>query len=82
MLDRPSWPGLTPSSCSPPARYTLSNQALKITEVEIFRCCGAVRCACCGVSTKQNNIDLNYIKDVDYNISKGCCAGAPPCLVK
>lgn len=57
----------------PPARYTLTNQNLKITEVEIFRCCGSVRCACCGVTAKQNNLDLNYIKDVDYAISRNCC---------
>ena len=58
---------------SPPARYTLTNQSLKITEVDIFRCCGSVRCACCGIKTNQNTIDLNYIKDIDYNIDQSCC---------
>eukprot|EP00193_Tetraselmis_chui_P020477 CAMPEP_0177777058 /NCGR_PEP_ID=MMETSP0491_2-20121128/15071_1 /TAXON_ID=63592 /ORGANISM="Tetraselmis chuii, Strain PLY429" /LENGTH=242 /DNA_ID=CAMNT_0019295945 /DNA_START=361 /DNA_END=1089 /DNA_ORIENTATION=- len=58
----------------PPAQYTLTNQALKITNVEIFRCCnGWCRCACCGVDQSVNNIDLNYIKDVDFLRNSGCC---------
>ena len=27
----------------------------------------------CGVKTKQNNIDLNYVKDVDFQVQKSCC---------
>jgi len=52
----------------PPARYTLTNQALKITDVDICRCFGSIRCTLCGVQTKQNNIDLNYVKDVDFQV--------------
>mmetsp|Transcript_12728 Transcript_12728/g.35810 ORF Transcript_12728/g.35810 Transcript_12728/m.35810 type:complete len:243 (-) Transcript_12728:330-1058(-) len=57
----------------PPARYTLTNQALKITDVDICRCFGSIRCTLCGVQTKQNNIDLNYVKDVDFQVHKSCC---------
>lgn len=73
------WASLTPpfprsfATRSPPSRYTLTNQALKITNVEIFRCCGSVRCACCGVDQKVNNVDLNYIRDVDLMRNSGCC---------
>ena len=32
-----------------------------------------MRCSCFGITTKQNTIDLNYIKDVDFNIDQSCC---------
>lgn len=68
---------LTPflRACSPPARYTLTNQSLKITNVEVFRCCGWrwCRCACCGIDQNVNNVDLNYIRDVDFVRNSGCC---------
>mmetsp|Transcript_42351 Transcript_42351/g.107078 ORF Transcript_42351/g.107078 Transcript_42351/m.107078 type:complete len:244 (+) Transcript_42351:332-1063(+) len=59
----------------PPARYTLTNQSLKITNVEVFRCCGWrwCRCACCGIDQNVNNVDLNYIRDVDFVRNSGCC---------